>query len=58
MTHDTLTSDFPARPAWLAVLARATLPQLESRSPARNWHGDAARAGRWHRQRPALNAGL
>jgi alpha-D-ribose 1-methylphosphonate 5-triphosphate synthase subunit PhnG len=29
MTSDTLTSNYPARPAWLAVLARATLTELE-----------------------------
>ena len=33
MTSDTQISDYPARPAWLAVLARATLPQLEGRVP-------------------------
>ena len=34
MTSDTPTSDYPARPAWLAVLARATLAQLEAMAPA------------------------
>lgn len=34
MTSHTSTSENPARPAWLAVLARATLPQLESMLPA------------------------
>jgi alpha-D-ribose 1-methylphosphonate 5-triphosphate synthase subunit PhnG len=33
MTSDTPTSDYPARPAWLAVLARATLAQLEAMAP-------------------------
>ncbi len=34
MTSDPRTSDNPARPAWLAVLARATLAQLEAMAPA------------------------
>ena len=34
MTSDTLTSEYPARPAWLAVLARASLDQLEALLPA------------------------
>ncbi|MDO8441056.1 MAG: phosphonate C-P lyase system protein PhnG [Polaromonas sp.] len=34
MTGDTPTSDYRARQAWLAVLARATLAQLEGRVPA------------------------
>jgi alpha-D-ribose 1-methylphosphonate 5-triphosphate synthase subunit PhnG len=34
MTSDTRTRDNPARPAWLAVLARATLAQLEAMAPA------------------------
>lgn len=29
MTSNDSTNDFPSRPAWLAVLARATLAQLE-----------------------------
>ena len=29
MTSNTLVSKWPQRPAWLAVLARATLPELE-----------------------------
>jgi alpha-D-ribose 1-methylphosphonate 5-triphosphate synthase subunit PhnG len=33
MTSDTRTNDSPARPAWLAILARATLAQLEARVP-------------------------
>ncbi len=33
MTSDTQTSDYPARPAWLAVLARATLAQLQAQAP-------------------------
>jgi alpha-D-ribose 1-methylphosphonate 5-triphosphate synthase subunit PhnG len=36
MKHNKLTSDYPARPAWLAVLARATLAELESLAPAKN----------------------
>lgn len=36
MTSDDSTSDYPARPAWLAVLARATLAQLEGRVPTAN----------------------
>jgi alpha-D-ribose 1-methylphosphonate 5-triphosphate synthase subunit PhnG len=31
MTSDTRTNDSAARPAWLAILARATLAQLEAR---------------------------
>lgn len=34
MTSDTPTSDYLTRPAWLAVLARATLAQLEVMAPA------------------------
>jgi len=34
MTSDILTSDYPTRPAWLAVLARATLTELERMLPA------------------------
>lgn len=34
MTSDTRTREYPARPAWLAVLARATLAQLEAMAPA------------------------
>jgi alpha-D-ribose 1-methylphosphonate 5-triphosphate synthase subunit PhnG len=34
MTSDTPTTKYPARPAWLAVLARATLAQLEAKVPA------------------------
>ena len=34
MTSDTPTTEYPARPAWLAVLARATLAQLEAMVPA------------------------
>ena len=34
MTHLNTTSDYPARPAWLAVLARATLAELEGIAPA------------------------
>ncbi len=34
MTSDDSTSEYLARPAWLAVLARATLPQLEAMAPA------------------------
>jgi alpha-D-ribose 1-methylphosphonate 5-triphosphate synthase subunit PhnG len=33
MTKDTSNSAFLERPAWLAVLARATLPQLADRLP-------------------------
>jgi alpha-D-ribose 1-methylphosphonate 5-triphosphate synthase subunit PhnG len=36
MKHNKVTSDYPARPAWLAVLARATLAELESLAPAKN----------------------
>ncbi|MDD2880801.1 MAG: phosphonate C-P lyase system protein PhnG [Rhodoferax sp.] len=36
MTHHNLTSDYPTRPAWLAVLARATLAELEGMAPARS----------------------
>jgi alpha-D-ribose 1-methylphosphonate 5-triphosphate synthase subunit PhnG len=34
MTSNDSTSNYPARPAWLAVLARATLAQLEGQAPA------------------------
>ena len=34
MTNNSPTSDYAARPAWLAVLARATLSQLEALLPA------------------------
>lgn len=34
MTSDTRTREYPARPAWLAVLARATLAELEAMAPA------------------------
>lgn len=34
MTHNNLTSDYPTRAAWLAVLARATLAELEGMAPA------------------------
>lgn len=34
MTSDTRTREYPARPAWLAVLARATLAELETLMPA------------------------
>ncbi len=34
MTSDPPTSDYPARQAWLAVLARATLTELEAMVPA------------------------
>lgn len=34
MTHNNPTSDYPTRPAWLAVLARATLAELEGMAPA------------------------
>lgn len=34
MTHNNLTSDYRTRPAWLAVLARATLAELEGMAPA------------------------
>lgn len=33
MTSDTRTREYPARPAWLAVLARATLAELETLMP-------------------------
>jgi alpha-D-ribose 1-methylphosphonate 5-triphosphate synthase subunit PhnG len=36
MTSDASTNNYPARPAWLAVLARATLAQLEAMVPAGN----------------------
>lgn len=36
MKHNKLTSDYPTRPVWLAVLARATLAELESMAPAKN----------------------
>ena len=36
MTHHNTTSDYPTRPAWLAVLARATLAELESLAPTTN----------------------
>ena len=34
MTSNILTSDYPTRPAWLAVLARATRTELERMLPA------------------------
>lgn len=33
MTHNNPTSESPTRAAWLAVLARATLTELESKAP-------------------------
>lgn len=47
MTSDTSTSKYPARPAWLAVLARASQAQLETMAPTL----DACRA--MQRVRPA-----
>lgn len=34
MTSDTRTREYPARPAWLAVLASATLAELETLVPS------------------------
>lgn len=34
MTSDASTNNYPARPAWLAVLARASLAQLQAIAPA------------------------
>ena len=36
MTSDSQTNEYPTRPAWLAVLARATLAQLQAQAPAVN----------------------
>ncbi|MBK9441891.1 MAG: phosphonate C-P lyase system protein PhnG [Comamonadaceae bacterium] len=36
MTHNNPTSEYPTRAAWLAVLARATLAELEGMAPAAN----------------------
>lgn len=36
MKHNKLTSEHPTRPTWLAVLARATLAELEGMAPAKS----------------------
>jgi len=36
MKHNKLTNDYPTRTAWLAVLARATLAELESMAPEKS----------------------
>jgi alpha-D-ribose 1-methylphosphonate 5-triphosphate synthase subunit PhnG len=36
MKHNKLTSDYPTRATWMAVLARATLAELESMAPAKS----------------------